>query len=111
MGLRNPAAMATRLVGCPTRLGVIICTTSKNNHDTATPFNNTGNALKGKLLVVQPDAACYINAVTANNGTAATTDLKLDAGEKFYIQMGEDHGWLACIAVSGTVNLQVYELR
>lgn len=98
------------LVGSPSRLGVIIATTtSKNNHDTATPFNNTGDALTGKLLVLQPDVACRIKTGSTNATAAAATDLLLEANEKFPLSMPSGHGFLAARAEAGTVNMQVYE--
>lgn len=92
-------------------LGTIVATTTKNNHDTASAFNNTGEALKGKVLLVQPDAACYILAATTNAGTVTTSNgLKLIADQTYVIMMTEAHGWLACLSVSGTANLKVWEL-
>jgi hypothetical protein len=106
----NGAALDAALFGAPTRLGVIVATTTKNNHDTASAFNNTGDALAGKLLVIQPDTACYIAVGSLNTQTAVTTSLKLEANERFVLNMGANHKFLACLAVSGTTNLQVYEL-
>jgi hypothetical protein len=104
-------ALEAALFGAPTRLGVVIgTTTSKNNHDTATPFNNTGDALGGKLLVLQPDVACYIAVGSVNTVAAATTDVKLEANERFVLNCGLTHKFVATRSVSGTVNLQVYEL-
>lgn len=97
-------------IGTPSRLGVIVATTTKNNHDTATPFSNTSDALKGKMLLVQPDTACYIVAGTTNAVTATNTGVKLEAGEKYLLSMREEYGWLACLPVAGTTNLQVYEM-
>jgi hypothetical protein len=107
----NPASMAALLNGTPVLLGTVIATTTKNNHDTATPFNNTGDALKGKLLMLQPDAACYINFATTNAGTATTSAIKLAADERVVVSMTEAHGWVACVSASGTTNLRVWELR
>lgn len=108
--LMGPALDAA-LVGTPTRLGVIAATTtSQNNHDTGTPFNNTGDALAGKLLLVQPDVACYIATGSTSSVTAATTDVKLEANERVYLNMPRAGKFLACRSVSGSVSLQVYEL-
>jgi hypothetical protein len=99
------------LLDLGTRLGVIIATTtSQNNNDTATPFNNTGDALGGKLILVQPDAACYIAVGETSAITAATTDVKLEANQLFPINLKANQKFLAAKAVSGTVNLQVREL-
>lgn len=92
-------------------LGLIVATTTKNNHDTATPFTNTGDGLAGKVLLVQPDAACYILAGTANTAAVTTANgLKLAADQTYVLVMGATQGWLACLSVSGTANLKVWEL-
>lgn len=94
-------------------LGVIIATTTKNNHDTATPFNNTGKALQGKTLLIQADTACYIYTGPLNTqtvtGTATGNGFLLEAGKGYTMTMGSDAGYLACVAVSGTSNLKVWE--
>lgn len=102
------------LYGSPQHLGTIIATTTKNNHDTAVPFNNTGDALKGKLLMLQGDAAFHYRAVTTNagtvtTGTSGTAGPKAEANEKVYIRVRSNEGWVACLAVSGTANVQVFE--
>jgi hypothetical protein len=107
------------LNGTPRYLGTIVATTTKNNHDTATPFNNTGDALKGKLLLIQTDAACYINFGTTNAITAvssATTgavSVKLNADERVIVRMDPEsgYGWIAALAVSGTANIKVWDLK
>ncbi len=100
--------------GNPTFLGVIIATTTKNNSDTATPFSATGNALQSKVLMVQPDAACYIYTGALNTqtvtGTATGNGVLLAAGERCILTMAPDKGFLACVSVSGTTNLKVWEL-
>lgn len=110
-------ALASVLYGKPTLLGCIVATTTKNNNDTAAPFNNTGDALKGKTLLLQPDSACHVAFGTVNTVTVANSatagGVKLAADERFYISMGEDTGWIACIIASGgsTTNLRVYEMK
>lgn len=94
--------------GVPVFLGVIAASTTKNNHDTATPFNNTGSALAGKVLLLQADAACHILPGTANTITATTSNgVKLGADERVIITMNSTYGWLACV---GSANLRVWEL-
>lgn len=107
----SPAANTLKLSGTPVLLGTIVATTTKNNHDTATPFNNTGDALKGKMLLIQPDTACYILPGTANTATVTTSNgIKLGAEERVILSMADDYGWLACVAVSGTTNCRIWEL-
>lgn len=92
-------------------LGTIVATTTKNNTDTAVPFNSTGEGLKGKTLLVQPDAACYILPGLLSTSTVTTANgLKLSADQTYVIMMGASYGWLACLSVSGTANLKVWEL-
>ena len=110
----HPNDLFTPLNGVPTALGVIVATTTKSNHDTAAPFNNTGDALKCKVLLLQPDTACWIAFGTTNAVTASTVatagSIYLAARQLLPIVMTERHGWIACVAVSGTTNLQVWEL-
>ncbi len=102
--------------GRPTFLGKIIATTTKNNHDTAVPFNDaatgaTSPTLAGKLLLIQTDAAGYIYPGTTNTATVTTANgVLLAAGERVVMNMGELDGWLAALAVSGTMNVRVWEL-
>lgn len=107
----NGTTLDAALYGSENRLGVVIATTtSQNNNDTATPFNNTGNGLGGKLLLIQPDVACYVATGKTSSVTAATTSKRLEANERHIINMPSDHLFLACRAVAtGTVNLQVHE--
>jgi len=100
------------LVGTPRRLGVIVATTTHaNNGTTAVPFNASGDGLAGKLLLIQPDAACYIAVGETNSAEATTTDVRLEANERVLLNMGKTDKFLATEAVTGTVNLQVYEMR
>ncbi len=113
-----------RLNGSPQFLGVIttVTTGSQNNHGTATPFNNTGHGLAGKVLMVQPDIACYIKLGTTNAiaavASATSSSVALTAGERVILrplpalQQGAnaDEGWLAVIGAAA-VNLKVWELR
>ena len=99
------------LNGTPVLLGTIVATTTKNNDDTATPFNNTGDALKGKTVVLQSDTACYVKAGTVDTVTVtAATGLLLEANEKYVLSLGSNYGWIAALAVSGTSNVKVFEL-
>ena len=111
MSVRYSNDLTTILNGVPTYLGVVVATTTKNNHDTAVPFNDTGEALKGKVIMLQSDAAFYFNAGTVNTGTATTTNgVLVAAGERVILVMGSSYGWMACLAVSGTANIKFWEL-
>jgi len=108
MSVRPFNDAATLLNGTPVYLGVIAATTTKNNHDTAVPFNDTGTGLGGKTLLIQASAACNVRPVTTNAGTVTTANgVLLATNEKMIISMGESYGWLAVV---GTANLSVWEL-
>ncbi len=94
-----------------TLLGTIVATTTKNNHDTASAFNNTGVGLSDKVLMIHPDAACYINFGTANTVTATSSGIHLAAHEKYFIVAGSTQTHLACLSDSGTTNCKVFELN
>lgn len=99
------------LEGDFTLLGTITATTTKNNHDTAVPFNNTGNGLGGKVVMVLADTACYIATGTANTvAVTAANGYPLAAGDARRFTLKSLNGWLACLPVSGTTNLKVWEL-
>jgi hypothetical protein len=103
------------LYGNPVHLGTVIATTTKNNTDTAVPFNSTGDALKGKMLLLQSDAAFYVRAgtvstITVTTGTSTTAGVKVEAGEKYILSMGREQGWIACVSASGTATVQVFEM-
>ncbi len=101
----------TQLSGTPVLLGTITATTTKNNHDTAIPFNDTGTGLAGKLVMFQTDSACYLLCGTSNTAAAtAATGILLAANERVIIWLGESYGWTAVLAVSGTSVVKVWEL-
>ncbi len=104
----NLPLLTQRLNGSPSYLGTIVATTTKNNHDTAAPFNDTTNALTGKVLLIQPDAACYVLPGIVNTTTVTTANgLYLGANERVILTMTPLQGWLAVV---GTANLKVWEL-
>jgi hypothetical protein len=102
--------LSMQLNGTPVRLGTIVAAgSSVNNHTTASAFDNANDALKGKVLLIQADAACHIAFGTTNAVAATTSDFELAAGQSVIVRMNErlGYGW---IAVIGTVNLKVWEL-
>jgi hypothetical protein len=105
----NGDALNAAFYGPKTLLGTIVATTTKNNHSTAAAFHNTGEALSGKVLWLQPDAACYVMTGTANTTAATTSGVYLAARELYPVVMTGSHKFVACLAVSGTVNLNVFE--
>lgn len=104
----GPIQRVAAAYGAPKFLGTIAATTTINNHDTATPFNNTGDALKNKCLLIQPDADCHVLPGITNAATVTTTNgLKIGADERVVLTMGSDMGWLAVV---GAANVKVWEL-
>jgi hypothetical protein len=111
MSVRRYEDSTTQLSGTPIYLGTIVATTTKNNHDTAVPFSNTGEALKGKVIILQGDTDFYLLPSTLNSGTTTTANgVRVLAYERVEICMGTTYGWVACLAVSGTSNVKVWEL-
>lgn len=111
MSVRAFNDITTVLNGCPSYLGVIVATTTKNNHDTAVPFNNTGEALKGKVLLFQSDVAFYLYPGTTNAVTATTANgIYIAANVVYPLVMGSSYGWVAALSSSGTANVRVWEL-
>lgn len=109
MPVRNPPLETLSLTnGVPVFLGVIVATTTINNHDTVVPFSNTGQALTGKVLLLQPSAACHVGFGTTNAVTVTTANgVKLAADQLVTVAMGSDDGWIACV---GSASLRVWEL-
>lgn len=113
MALRLSTDRASEIYnGSPSFLGKIVATTTKNNHDTAAPFSDTaGSGLSGKVLLVQPDAACYILPGSVITATVTTANgVKLQADERVILTMTSAQDWIACVSVSGTTNLRIWEL-
>jgi hypothetical protein len=100
------------VLGDPVWIGSITGTVAKDNGSTAVTFNSTGDALCGKTLLLVPDVACYVKQVAAS-GTAVTAanGVPLAAGEKFYMSMRRDKGFLSVLPVAGTVVLKVFEMN
>lgn len=124
MARRNSRSVTESIVkysGSPRYLGTIdFGAASKTNHQATTPFNNTGTALCGKILLLQPDQDVYILPTNTNTGTVtAANGYKLLAGQAATITVddleerviaGEFYGWLAALQVSAGGNLKVWEL-
>lgn len=124
MARRNSRSVTESIVkysGSPRYLGTIDFTAaSKTNHTATTPFNNTGTALCGKILLLQPDQDVYILPTNSNTGAVTSTNgYKLLAGQAATItvddldskdEAGEFYGWLAALRVSADGNLKVWEL-
>lgn len=93
------------------RIGTIAATTtSANNTTTATPFRQTYPAtLAGLPLVIQPSAACYVRSGKLASLSADSTDgTLLEQNGLYDWPMDTEDHVLACVAVSGSVNLKVF---
>lgn len=103
---------AVRLSGTPVYLGVIAFgAATKNNADTATPFKASGDALSGKVLLLQTSAAVYILPGTSSSAAVTSTNgVKLAADERVIIAMSDGYTHLAALQVSASGNLSVWEL-
>jgi hypothetical protein len=115
----NVHQIMEQLNGSPQYLGTIQSTG-------ANVISNLSGAIRpGDRLLVQPDASGFIlgadNATTPTTVNSATTGLRIDALEKFYITLSDintparggliaDESWLQWISVSGTTNLKVWRL-
>lgn len=89
-------------------LGTIVATTTTTNSSTATPFTINN----GARLSIQPDAACYVAVSASSSVTATTTNgVKVEANALFPTSVPPtgSAGYVAVLAVSGTVNAKVFE--
>ncbi len=108
---QTPVLVSTQLQGTHISLGVVVATTTKNNHDTASPFSNTGDALKGMTLQVQCDVPAYFGVGTTNAVTVTSSNgVYLEANKIYVLSMAESYGWVAFLSVSGTATCKVWQL-
>ena len=111
-------SLSMKLYGSPKYLGVIDYTgTSKTNHEATTPFNNTGDALCGKVLLIHSATASHVLPVDTNTGTVTTaTGVPVGADAVRILTMppsntGLTRCWLAVIRNAASGNLSVWELE
>jgi hypothetical protein len=108
---QSSVLVETQMIGTHVPLGVVTATTTKNNHDTAVPFNNTGDALKAMTLQVQCDVDAYFGVGTTNAATVTTANgVYLEAKKIYVLSMSEAYGWVAFLSVSGTATCKVWQL-
>lgn len=111
--------LAAAVVGAPSFLGAVDYTgISTTNHQASTPFNNTGSALCGMVLLLQPTTDVYILPVTTNTGAVTTANgVLLFANERVELSMTDfftgnaTECWLAAIRSTASGNLRVWKLR
>lgn len=102
------------LYGDPVLIGTITATATLDNSNTAVPFANTGELLKGKTLYLQGDAAFYFkqNTTAAAGVTTAGLQIGLSGSTaNWYVSMRSFKGYLSILPVSGTVNVKVFEMN
>jgi hypothetical protein len=100
------------LNGTPVYLGTIDVTiTSKTNSQAATAFSTAEDALEGKVLLIQCDAATFIGPAKTSSGTVTTANgVKLTTDERVIITMAQGYHYLAAIVSAGTANCKFWEL-
>lgn len=108
----SPLGMVGTCLGTPTLLGTIDFTAaSKTNASATTPFNNTGDGLAGKCLLLQPTQPVYIVPGTSSATTASsTTAVLIKADERVCFCMHTNYSHLAAIAYSTGGNLFVWNM-
>lgn len=104
-------------LGSPRYLGTINAgTTAKTNAEASTPFAATGDALKGKMLLIVTDAAVRLHGVATSDGDVTTTrnaagfGVPLAADERVVIRVVDDYPYLSVITASGSANVDIWEL-
>jgi hypothetical protein len=105
------------LNGSPVYLGTIDCTgTSKTNAQATTPFGNTGDMLKGKVLLVcnSGSVTVYVHPVATSTGTTTAVrgagfGVPIGPGERVYITMNAKYPYIAAITTT-TANLDFWEM-
>lgn len=125
MPRRNSRSVSEELAkqsGAPRYLGTIVATTVKSNETTAAPFNNSATYLLGKTLLIQSDADCYIlpTAAAGEAGLTSSNGVRIFANERVVLEMddfdqlpisAEALRSLTALAVAGTANVKVWELK
>jgi hypothetical protein len=107
-GLPNVAQIELAKMGSPQYLGTITSGAgAKNNSDTAVPFTIP----QGALLMLQADAAVFVQPVTTAAGAATVAQgVKLAADEKFLLWLGSSEAYVSAIALAGNPNIKVWHL-
>lgn len=105
-------------IGSPKYLGTIdATTTSRTNGQATTPFLNTGDGLKGKILLIVNDGTVNVRILPTATATGVVTvtrganfGVPLTAGERVIVRMTHDYPFMAVITPVGTANLDIFEL-
>jgi hypothetical protein len=111
-------ALSDALNGYPVYLGTVdATTTSKTNAQASSAFANSGDALRGKVLMIQNagSVSIRIHPVSSSTGTVANArgtgfGPEIQPGERVYIRMGETYPYLAVIATSSTASVDFWEM-
>lgn len=106
-------------LGYPVYLGTIdATTTAKTNAEATTPFANSGELLKGKVLAVHNAGAVDVRIALVATSTGDVTSTRdaagfgwtIKAGDQKTFRVGSTLGYLSVITVSSTANFDVFEL-
>jgi hypothetical protein len=114
----HPLEVQNIMLGQWTYLGTIdATTTSKTNAEATTPFNTTGELLKGKLLMFMCDATTVRVATVSTSTSTVTTNRTgsfgvpiATANSAMYVLMGQRNGYIAAITSASTANVDVWEM-
>lgn len=115
MPVRPTAPVLGAWTGTPVLLGVIVATgsTATTNASTAAPFAHTGDGLRGKVLLIQPDYDVYLAfGESASVSVTATTGVYMLLEDRLVVSMSARHGWIGAIPYdpAETANVRVFEL-
>lgn len=111
-------ALSNALNGYPLYLGTVdATTTSKTNAQATTAFAASGDALAGKVLMIQNAGTVSIrlHPVATSTGTVSNTrgagfGPEIQPGERIDVTMGRTYSFLAIIATSGAANVDFWEM-
>lgn len=116
----SAADVALASLGSPVYLGTIDAgATAKTNAEASTPFANTGDGLKNKVLLIANDSTSLtvrFHPVATSTGDATATrnaagfGVPIGPGERVIVRMLADYAYLAVISPSGAANVDVWEL-
>lgn len=111
---RQDGEIIAKLSGSFDKLGdIVFSSAAKTNHTTSVAFNDTGDALAGKVLALQADQDFYLLTVANQSSTDVTsaTGMKILANERVEIAMSSAHGYLSVLRVSADGTLKVWEMK
>lgn len=107
------ARLTAQLNGQPLHRSTVVCTaaTPKSNISTSGGASVAYTFKGGEVVMIQSDVAVYIEVIAVGSMTASgALAVKLDAGEKFYVTLGDGVTSISCDAVSGTATVKMFQM-